>query len=232
MLEAYDFLNAEECTKVRDKVHDLKEYWVNRGDYFEYPFYTLGSASYLDAAIDAEFYYSKAKKINPIINYNFSWLLEKVAIFIKETLGKPAFYHPRFGLPGFHIFESSDIFEIAIASRHVDLQYKLLDWRDIKFNEKDCISFTVYIRMPSSGGGIYLWNYTFDDLGHLSETERQEKLADEEYKYIRFKEGQLVIHDGLHFHQIAAMEDVQDDDERISLQGHAVLSEGSYFMYW
>jgi len=232
MLEAYDFLNPEECTKVRDKVVELKESWTSRGGYFDYPFYSLGAASYMDAVNDAEDYYKKASQTNIIINQNFDWLLEKVSLFITEKLGKPAFFHPRFALPGFHIFQADELFEIPVASRHVDLQYKLLDWRDIKFDEKDCISFTVYVRMPSAGGGLYLWDYTFSDLSHLSDIDRQNKLADEDYKYRKFEQGQLVIHDGLHFHQIAAMEEVKDSDERISLQGHAVLSQGNYFLYW
>lgn len=232
MLEAYDFLSPEECTKVRDKVFELKEHWTNRGGYFEYPFYSLGAASYMDAVEDANAYCKKAIETNLVINQHFSWLLEKISFFLTEKLGKPAFFHPRFALPGFHIFESSDIFEIPVASRHVDLQYKLLDWGDLKFDEKDCISFTVYARMPSSGGGLYLWNYTFGDLGHLPEPERQDKLADEDYEYRKFEQGQFVIHDGLNFHQIAAMEDVKDGDERVSLQGHAILSDGNYFLYW
>jgi len=112
------------------------------------------------------------------------------------------------------------------------LQYKLLDWGDLKFKPEECISFTVYARIPSAGGGLYLWDFTVEDLAHLSEQERQNKLAEETCEYRKFEQGQLVIHDGLHFHQIAAMEDVQEADERISLQGHAVLVDGNYTLYW
>jgi hypothetical protein len=232
MLVSYDFLTEEECSVVREKVFDLRSYWLNRGGYFEYPFFSLGTASYMDAVNDPQYYYQACKKTNIIIKENFSDLLNKLALFLEEKLGKPTLFHPRMALPGFHIFLSDEIFEIPIASRHVDLQYQLLDWGELKFDHKDCISFTVYIRMPSAGSGLYLWDYLFEDLEDMYDQDRQDKLSKEEFEYRQFKKGQLVIHDGLHYHQIAAMENVQESDERISLQGHAILSNGIYYLYW
>jgi hypothetical protein len=232
MLEAYEFLTKNQSQEICEKLHSLREHWTNRGGYFEYPFFSLGTASYMDAVANPDYYYENSKISNKIIEENFADLLKRIADFLQEKLGKATIYHPRMALPGFHIFLADELFEIPVASRHVDLQYQLLDWQDLKFDPKDSISFTVYVRMPSSGSGLYLWNYVYEDLKDLHEQARQDKLAGEEYEYKQFSEGQFVIHDGVHFHQIAAMKDIQDNDERISLQGHAILSGDTYYLYW
>ncbi len=228
-----NIFSPEERTKAINSVHKLREHWINRGGYFEYPFFSLGAASYMDAREDQERYYRWANKFNPILKAEFSWLYSKCAKHIEDTLNKAVIYDERQALPGFHIFLADELFEIPVASRHVDLQYRDLNWGDTQYNPKNTISFTAYMQMPSSGGGIYSWEYTYEDLKELEAQAREDKLASEEPHYHRFNAGDIVLHTGLHYHQIAAMENVQDNDARISLQGHGVLdSNGVFRLYW
>ncbi len=228
-----NIFTTEDRTKVINSVHKLREHWINRGGYFEYPFFSLGAASYMDASEDQERYYKWANKFNPILDKEFDWLYAKVAQELESILGKPVIYDEKQALPGFHIFLADELFEIPIASRHVDLQYRDLEWGDLQYDPNNSISFTAYLQLPSAGGGIYSWDYTYDDLKDLSPEERNDKLAAETPNYHQFQEGDFIVHSGLHYHQIAAMTEVQETDARISLQGHGILdSQGKYHLYW
>ena len=48
MLDAIPVLNSEECELARQAVHALRSSWITRGS-ADYPFYTVGAASYIDA---------------------------------------------------------------------------------------------------------------------------------------------------------------------------------------
>jgi hypothetical protein len=48
-ISSLNWLAEEECSQVRSTVYELKELWLKRNP--DIPFYTLGTASYLDAAI-------------------------------------------------------------------------------------------------------------------------------------------------------------------------------------
>jgi hypothetical protein len=51
-------------------------------------------------------------------------------------------------------------------------------------------------------------------------------------KTFDYKVGELVIHDGQTIHQIANMVDATPKDRRISLQGHGVLTDKGYIVYF
>ncbi|MBT6843187.1 MAG: hypothetical protein HOA17_05250 [Candidatus Melainabacteria bacterium] len=228
-----NIFSTEEKLRVCDSVHKLKEHWINRGGYFAYPFFSLGAASYMDAREDQSRYYQWAKKFNPLLEAEFAWLYTKIQDWLQTELGKEVKYHPKQALPGFHIFLGDELFEIPVASRHVDLQYRDLDWGDLKYKPEDSLSFTAYIKLPANGGGMSVWDYSHQDLLELDPLAREAKLSAAESKYQKFQEGDIVIHSGLHYHQIAPMEEPTEEDQRISLQGHAVLADdGSYQLYW
>lgn len=231
-IKSFNFLSPDEANQIAEKIFQLKEHWVNRGDYFEYPFFTLGIPSYMDAQQGNETYYKLAQKINPVLKNQFRDLYKKVQDFLEEKLGHKCVMAENQALPGFHIFLDDDFFEITVASRHVDLQYELLNWNDLSFDPASNISFTVYIKMPSNGGGLYFWDYTAKDLYELDNVARDKTLMAVEPEFVRFNQGDLVIHTGLNYHQIAPMTDVQEGDQRISLQGHGVLVDGVYHLYW
>ncbi len=231
-MKSYLLLNTNESAEIANKVRSLQEHWVNRGGYFAYPFFSLGAASYMDAYEDPERYYKWAEKFNPILEENFAPLYLKVQNFFEEYLKHKCSYKKDFAIPGFHIFAGDEIFEITVASRHCDLQYELLNWKEMRFDPKDALSFTLYIQLPKNGGGMYVWDYSYDDLKDLSTEDRKNKLDDSKPHYAKFNTGEIVIHSGLKYHQIAAMTEPDESDMRISLQGHMIKSNDTYYMYW
>ena len=48
MFDAIPVLSSAECERVRQTVHALRSSWIARGS-ADYPFYTVGAASYIDA---------------------------------------------------------------------------------------------------------------------------------------------------------------------------------------
>jgi hypothetical protein len=231
-VQKFPLLNQKTCLEISDRVRSLQEHWINRGGYFAYPFFSLGAASYMDAHEDPERYYTWAAKYNPILKDNFADLYDEAQTFLEDKFNCKFLYHDGFALPGFHIFVGDEIFEIAVASRHCDLQHQLLDWNGLQFNPEESLSFTLYLELPLNGGGMYTWDYHYDDLKNLDSEERKNKLDNSEPTYKKFAIGDLVLHDGLHYHQIAPMFELAENDMRISFQGHAIKSAGTYHLYW
>jgi arginine/lysine/ornithine decarboxylase len=50
--------------------------------------------------------------------------------------------------------------------------------------------------------------------------------------YQPYKIGELILHSGHILHQAAAGINLQPQDERITIQGHGVFSQGSWHLYW
>lgn len=232
MLEDLQVLSSEECKKVHKSLYSLRSFWIERGMGYGAPFYTLGAASYLDAVKDQESYYTLAQRGNIVLESYFKWLHSRLKEKLEEALGAPVLYHPGFALPGFHIFLASKVFEKPVASLHLDLQYTLLDWGKDSIDTQSPISFTLSIRLPSGGGGLFVWDVYKADMEGLSNEEVHERLQHCERNYHSYTEGQLVLHSGHMYHQIAPMRDSKPGDERITLQGHGIRCGDTYHVYW
>ena len=115
---------------------------------------------------------------------------------------------------------------------HCDKSY-MFHWHpaeDIDFNHP--LSFTLALRLPASGGGITLWDLTYEEVKRLSHSEI-EQLAITKQRHVHpYTVGTLLLHSGLIVHQIAPGTNLQPDDERITLQGHALLCQGSWQLHW
>lgn len=123
MINNVAFLTEEECLKVQSVIYDLKKFWSRKASA---RFYTLGTASYIDAATQdkaRQFYYGKAKFLNPILRERFNWLYKRLSDTLAKELGKPTCYRKTFALPGFHIFPMQKNFSLAAGQMHLDLQY-------------------------------------------------------------------------------------------------------------
>ena len=228
-----NFLDKDSRETTLKKVKELKEHWLLSGDADGLiPFYTLGVARYLIGK-DSQ-YQELFEKYNPVINENFNYLHEKIRKQLEDVYQVEFINYDNSSIPGFHIFENDMVFEIPLASRHVDLQYKKIDWQDIEIDVTKTLSFTLYLKLPANGGGVYYWNKYHEDFEGLTNYEREEILHKEERFYKSFNEGDLFIHNGHQFHQIAPFFDIQDEDERISMQGHAIYSPSAnkYFIHW
>jgi hypothetical protein len=224
-------LSGDECAAVRESVLAIREHWTRW--YPDLPFFTLGAASYRDAAsagLDA--YREKSRLLNPILSERFGWLHERLRAALTSEFGREFFYDTSFALPGFHVFEFHDSFACPSASVHVDLQFKDLDWsRWQAVDLEDQISLTLAIRLPAGGGGLRLWPVTYAEIRDMRTAELQRIVAEEPVLH-RYREGCLVVHSGYQLHQIAPAPGMRPGDERITLQAHALSVDGGYLLYW
>ena len=231
LLTRIPLLTEPECQTVRETVFALKDFWLQRNPFL--PFYTLGSASYLDAAHNPQDYYQKAQRYNPLLLDRLSWLYEKLAASMAQTLQAPVSYQHPFALPGFHVYLFCILFEKPIASIHCDSQYQLLDWEDTASTDfTNPISFTLTISLPKFGGGLNLWDIHYQDMLELPSAEFQQLLHSRSKTFYPYQLGQLVVHSGYTLHQAAPAQNIQPDDERITLQGHSLFSQGKWQLYW
>lgn len=230
-INSINVLNQQECQEVRSVVHEFKDLWIKRNPYV--PFYTLGTASYLDAAEDQQKYYQLAQQYNPILRDRLEWLYQKVAKSLTQLLNAPTNYSHSLAIPGFHVFLSSKIFEQPVSSVHTDLQYQLVDWESSdKINFDDALSFTLAICLPKFGGGLNVWDVDHQEINEIPKSELGELIKSRKKSFYPYQIGHLIIHSGHTLHQIAPAQNIQFDDERITLQGHSVFSQGAWQLYW
>lgn len=231
MLKEISVFDHDECERIIKTVHNLRNFWTRRAKREGLPFYTLGAASYLDAQ-DYDSYLEQAAKTNLVLSGYFKWMYAKVLEKLEEALDKPVTLTDRYALPGFHIFQGSKVFEKPVASLHCDLQYDLLDWSGHDINPDSVMSFTVAVELPSSGGGLMVWDLTYQDTEGATQDEKNRLIRDAKSHYHEYKEGGMVLHSGHLWHQIAPFIDAKPADERITLQGHGVICDDKYHFYW
>lgn len=213
-LTRLNLLTQEECQKVRSIVYELKEFWLKRNSYL--PFYTLGAASYIDAAKDKQDYYRQAERYNSILCDRLGWLYERLADTLAQFLKAPTSYQHALALPGFHIYLACKFFEQPIASIHCDLQYKLVNWESpdkIDFTEP--ISFTLAISLPKFGGGLNIWELHHQEIIGIPQSELKQLARSRAKSFYPYLVGQLILHSGHTFHQAAPAKNIQPDDSTL-----------------
>jgi len=249
MYENLEFLSLEECVDVRRRLFDLKEFWIDRSralsPFDDVPFYCLGVASYIDCIRPGEshLYFDNAKITNKILRDNFSDLYKRIEEVINEKFSCKVKYIDDFALPGFQIYLADWFFEDFMGPKHCDFHHYLLDWNryGVNFNPADNLSFTASIKLPKSGGGLYMWDATYDyETERLKELSYEEhrsqmyniELPDEERTYFKYETGKIFFHSGNRYHQVAETKEMENDDERLTLQGHAVKDKDTYYIFW
>jgi hypothetical protein len=232
-LKEITILSPTECDSVRDRIHALREHWIPRRP--DEPFFTLGTASYLDATNGrAEQYRAGALRTNPVLIEHFGDLLERFLQKLSVELGEPCRIEPELAYPGFHVFGYHPLFTKPLASVHFDMQYLSIDWS--AFGELDFdrqVSVTLSIRLPKGGGGLLVWNINQLELRKMSAAEAAEaKRVNAEPQYHPYHAGAMVLHSGHQLHQIAPAPKLFEGDERITLQAHAVPGRDGWIVYW
>jgi hypothetical protein len=226
-----ELLSDAECHTIRDTVLALKPEWELR--HLLAPFYTLGVPSYLDARARDGRYYQKAAAKNGLMIDHFDWLYERLSGCLEEKLGAPVLYDDHFARPGFHVYSDSALFEIQAGSIHFDLQYLLLDWTHAPEPQMSTpVSFTLAAALPSGGGGLKLWDITYEEQLNLSKEERAALMEQRSCEFLPYQVGKMVVHSGHQLHQIAEFSDVQPGDQRITLQGHGIQCADGWHLYW
>jgi hypothetical protein len=227
-IETLPLFSPAECQVVRSTVIKLRASWFQRTPLL--PFYTLGAASYLDAQENEAKYIERACLYNPVLQEHFGWLYERLADSLARRLGAPATYGPNVALPGFHVFLAHPAYMKVPSSIHVDSQYQNLNW-SWAHKVSQPISFTVAISLPNEGSGINFWRLSGADLAGLPQEEVNRMLR-EKRTFFPYAIGCLHLHFGHLIHQVATPKQLLKGDERITLQGHGLLCDGTWQLYW
>jgi hypothetical protein len=223
-----DVLTEEECSKVRLIVHDMEGYWARD---------RLGFASYkLKPFVDRRIggigrflYYLSAKRLNPVLRKRLGWMYARLESCLAGALGAPTRYPDNLALPGFHVF----VQPIRDKAIHFDGQHRHLNWGpsgDVDLEHP--LSFTLAIALPKSGAGLNLWNISQKECRGLSAAQRKQLRYSHKKTFIPYKVGKMVCHSGYRMHQIADSANFAPGDERITLQGHGILRNGVWQIYW
>ncbi len=228
-IQATPFFSLHECEEICAAVYSLKPQWIQRHP--TEPYYTLGAASYLDAAQTPEKYFQAAVRLNPYLWETFSWIYEKLATYFSPKLATAVEYDPQLALPGFHIYLASKLFEKPIASIHYDLQHELVGFATPGEEIAGILTFTIVTALPQYGGGLNWWDLPRQRVNTLS---REEKLSylENHKQFLPYQLGYLYIHSGKILHQAAPGVNLQPGDQRITLQGHAFLRNDTWVLYW
>ncbi len=257
MINRVKTFTKEDCNKIETTVDSLDKLWINRSctRRFSYenkmhisraPFWTLGAVSYLDHVKSGDQYDKHRDYVNPVLYKKFNWIYEIITKKLQEALGEPVVIDKFLAHPGFHIFatkigttiepEYMKLFEQPLGSVHVDVQWEEHHdyWQTFdEVNLKDTLSFTVPIKLPSGGGGLYTWA---DEVNPYSfnYTTNEVKLSELEHPCVSnlYTEGEMIYFIGHLLHQMMPGVNVQPTDRRITVQGHGQKCDGVWRLYW
>lgn len=257
MINRVKTFTKEDCNKIETTVDSLDKLWINRSctRRFSYenkmhisraPFWTLGAVSYLDHVKSGDQYDKHRDYVNPVLYKKFNWIYEIITKKLQEALGEPVVIDKFLAHPGFHIFatkigttiepEYMKLFEQPLGSVHVDVQWEEHHdyWQTFdEVNLKDTLSFTVPIKLPSGGGGLYTWA---DEVNPYSfnYTTNEVKLSELEHPCVSnlYTEGEMIYFVGHLLHQMMPGVNVQPTDRRITVQGHGQKCDGVWRLYW
>lgn len=233
IISELNLFSEQTCAELCRRIHNLREHWVQRHE--SAPFFTLGAASYLDGdRYDAARYKQEMQRTRPLLSEHFAEIYEPLRLAFAEVMAAPCQYHPDLALPGFHVYLADPIFERRMGSIHIDLQYEQTG-ADATF-EVDLRrqwSLTLALQLPRTGGGLRVWPVDGYVLRGADPEQRAKVLAVQpKASFHPYRVGALAVHSGFLFHQIAPITTLHPNDQRITLQAHAIWAGDRYLMYW
>jgi hypothetical protein len=240
-LSEHDFLDANMCDSVVQCLGRHPEAGFDRNPARPGTFVTYGRAAYLDVCLqgaDADRdYYARLPDSNRTLQSLFGDLLNRLRVELGHILGDPVAYLPeQLALPGIHIFRGPGIRSAGEAGAHFDVQYQRLHFGSMVDRSVSPISFTALLEGPACGTGLQVHNVSYQDyeraylMGRI--VSLQQLVERRTSAYFPYSLGRLVVHRKLFVHCIATPGPVSADDQRITLQGHAIRSRGTWILYW
>ena len=211
------------------KFRVLERFWTRRHP--DLPSFTLGAAAYLDIPAGGMPQYLRTKMPgNKILASHFGALHERMIDALTQTLGEPVHLTDRFALPGFHIYGHDPNMVGLKPVIHWDLQdTRLPDWEGKDRTSNEVLSFTLPIRVPTTGAGIKIWKIHFGQFDYeeaLLEAKRNEP------ELHSYAVGELFIHGGDLLHQISTETLPGPNEVRLTLQGHGRRGSSGWELYW
>ena len=181
-----------------------------------------------------------------MLHKKFNWIYDIICEKLQRELGKPVVIDKFLSHPGFHIFatktgsvlepEYLKLFEEPLGSVHVDVQYEehYDYWHSFKeVDLKNTLSFTIPVKLPKNGGGLYTWGDEVDPYS-FNYTTNKTKLDELESPSVSnlYNKGEMIYFIGHLLHQMMPGVNVQPTDRRITVQGHGVKCDGVWRLYW
>jgi hypothetical protein len=252
MLKHLQLITQEEADNITNKILSLKSLFKNHANN---KFSVLGAASYANSN---EEYSNIIKQTNPILINNFKNLFDKIKNFLEQNLEKECFFDKNLSYPGFHIFYGNHADALLpLTSLHIDTPYDLhkdyliKNYQKINFDFP--FTFTLALKLPKSGAGLYYWDNknwemqneeeSYDFYSEIYEKyiqifkdkipSREEYEINLEPKYIKYIEGNVICFKGNLLHQIAPFfNPIEKDEVRITLQGHGIECNNRWLIYF
>ena len=218
ILTSLSVLSAAQCARWAAEVVALERYWTRREA--EVPSFTLGLAAYLDVAPRADQAGSRPpyridayrRWNNGLLRTHFGELLDQCCEAISAWSNLPTQCEDRHAaLPGFHIHLPHPLFAAAVASKHIDIQFRQV-FGVVEPDPASVLTFTLPVSMPQ-GAALRIWNHDDHAVDHA------------------YRLGAMTIHDGLRFHQ-AILNPHHLPVPRIMLQGHGIRTDTGWRLYW
>ncbi len=243
--------SAEEAAAISAHVDEELTRWVRR-EVWPVDFYTLGAASYLDAVADLAAYADAAHATNPALRARFGWVYDALIARLEPVFGRCTLQEP-LAHPGFHIFghrpshENNAVtvraMQSLVASIHHDRQHAPHEAVWSTFAEVDRahpLTFTVAIELPEHGAGLCVWDddtiAAYDDgsafVAHVRALDYQGVRSVPAPQVVPYRLGGLFYFVSDLRHQIAPSLSLSPSDRRLTLQGHGMLCDGAWRLYF
>ena len=206
----------------------------------------MGAVSYLDAVKSITRYNKHRDYLNPVLIKKFNWIYDIIIEKLHREFQEPVVIDGFLSHPGFHIFSAKigdtiepeylKMFEQPLGSVHVDVQYEehIEYWKTFKeVDFQNTLSFTIPIKLPKHGGGLYTWKDKVNPYS-FNYTTNENKLDELESPSVPnlYTEGEMIYFIGHLLHQMMPGVNVQPDDRRITVQGHGIKCDGTWRLYW
>lgn len=210
----------------------------------------------------AERFYDKLKKItNPVLISNFEWMYDKISSAIEQELNEKCLINEDADLayPGFNILLPHDNCTKIDGPPHIDLQWTyhidaLKRFFDL-VEENRFLTFTLAVKIPKSGAGLYIWEGSDNDISNYKNAKKyyhdvivrskrilkdNDNLVDKDIfekelnpKIINYEEGYMTLFDNLLLHQVMPFNTpFSKDESRITLQGHAIKCDNIWRLFF
>ena len=229
-------LSRSECAELVSEIVSQETHWTGRHALEDqvHLFHTLGAATYLDSP---SAYATTATRSNPVLREICAGLFKTVTAAIAEHTGHPAVLTDHLALPGFHIFRGDNRAPPGLlygGTIHMDKPHERHMFPD---TIEETLSLTLPLRIPAGGAGMYFWKNVPSDM--LSGPKAPHEMSPTQYAwfdahktFVSYQIGEMVLHDGLTVHQLANPGPTDQDDLRVSLQGHGVLCDGVWELFF
>ncbi|HYV98723.1 MAG TPA: GNAT family N-acetyltransferase [Gemmatimonadaceae bacterium] len=220
-------LGAGECDGAVLTLTELRAAWKHRTQPIEFD--TLGAVASIDAFASNATYLRAAARDNPLLSAQFGTLYERLLAALGDALGAPAQHREEWGLPAFRFQGPSRGANVPLGAVHCDVDHAYL--APGAAVGPPPVSFTVLLSEPDETAWLRLWDLTLDETTGLDTEETARLLDGTPSENLLLGRGELLLYPSHRYHQRAPLPDLKPGRLRITLEGHAVHSEGSWQVF-